>query len=63
MVPKNNGKLQIGVDNRQLNEATRKDPFPLPFTDDVLDEVARHKLYSFMDGQIGHNSIELYTPD
>jgi len=63
VVPKKNGKLRICVDYRKLNQATRKDPFPLPFTDDVLDEVAGHPLYSFMDGRSGYNSIGVYPPD
>jgi len=32
LVPKKNGKLKIYIDFRKLNEATKKDPYPLPFT-------------------------------
>ena len=31
VVPKKNGKLQIYIDYRKLNAATKKDPYPLPF--------------------------------
>jgi hypothetical protein len=39
IVPKKNGKLCICVDYRQLNFLTKKDPYPLPFIDKVLDLV------------------------
>jgi hypothetical protein len=40
----------IYVDFRRLNVATKKDPYPLPFMEEVLDMVARHEVYSFFDG-------------
>jgi len=33
MVPKKNGKWRICVDYKELNKATQKDHFPLPFID------------------------------
>lgn len=59
VVPKKNGMLRICVDYKKLNQVTRKDPIPLPFRDDVLDEVARHPLCMFMDGWSPYNSISL----
>ena len=55
VVPKKNNKIRICVDYRKLNSKTKKDHFPLPFTDQVLDCVAGHKLYSFLDGFSGYN--------
>ena len=37
VVPKKNKKICICVDYRKLNSKTKKDHFPLPFTDQVLD--------------------------
>jgi hypothetical protein len=34
VVPKKNGKLKIYVDFRKLNATTKKDPYPLPFTNE-----------------------------
>ncbi|MCO5550293.1 hypothetical protein L7F22_003775 [Adiantum nelumboides] len=50
VVPKKNGKLRVCVDYRKLNAQTIKDPFPLPFTDMMLDEIVGHEMYSFLDG-------------
>ncbi len=33
IVPKKNGELKIYINFRKLNLATKKDPYPLPFTD------------------------------
>ena len=57
VVPKKNGKIQVFVDYRKLNAGTVTDAFPLPFTDGVLDVVAGHEVYSFLDGFIGYNQI------
>jgi hypothetical protein len=39
IVPKKNGKLRIYIDFRKLNVATNKDPYPLPFTNEMLNIV------------------------
>jgi hypothetical protein len=47
VMPKKNGKLKICVDFKKFNKATKKDPYPLPFFDEVLNIVARFETYSF----------------
>jgi len=59
IVPKKNGKLRICQDYRKLNIVTKKDHFPLPFTNTLLDNVAGYECYSFMDGFIGYNQIQI----
>ena len=63
MVPKKNGKLCICIDYRKLNAQTVKDPYPLPYIDTILDEVAGHEIYSFMDDFSGYNRIKLALED
>jgi len=46
---KKNGKLKICVDFQKFNVAT-KNSYPLPFNEKVLDMVASHKAYYFLDG-------------
>ncbi|XP_071691253.1 uncharacterized protein [Rutidosis leptorrhynchoides] len=38
------------IDYRKLNEATRKDHFPLPFIDQMIERLARKEYYCFLDG-------------
>ncbi len=47
---KKNGKLKICVDFRKLNVAIKKDPYPLPFIDDVINAIVGHEVYTFLDG-------------
>nr|GEX02840.1 reverse transcriptase domain-containing protein [Tanacetum cinerariifolium] len=48
----NSDSLDYGVciDYRKLNESTRKDHFPLPSMDQMLERLARNKYYCFLDG-------------
>jgi hypothetical protein len=54
-MPKKNGKLIISMDFKNLNKATKKDPYPLLFFDEVLNTVARYETYSFFDGYLGYH--------
>uniref|UniRef100_A0A2N9EJX0 Reverse transcriptase domain-containing protein n=1 Tax=Fagus sylvatica TaxID=28930 RepID=A0A2N9EJX0_FAGSY len=51
------------IDYRKLNAATRKDHFPLPFIDQVLERVAGHSFYCFLDGYSGYYQIEIDLED
>ncbi len=55
VVLKKNGKLIIYVDFRKLNAITKKDPFPLPFINEVLNIVVGCEAYSFLDGYFGYH--------
>jgi hypothetical protein len=39
IVFRKNGKLKICIDFKKLNVATKKDPYPLPFINEVLNIV------------------------
>lgn len=45
------------MDFRDLNRACLKDEFPLPNVDILVDAVAKHEHFSFMDGYNGYNQI------
>ena len=46
---------RVCIDYRKLNIAIRKDHYPLPFIDQMLDRLARHSHYCFLDGYSGYN--------
>ena len=50
---------RVCIDYRKLNIATIKDHFPLPFIDQILDRLARHSHYYFLDGYSGYNNIAI----
>ena len=51
------------IDYRKLNSTTRKDHFPLPFIDQILEKVAGHEYYCFLDGYLGYYQIEIALED
>ena len=48
---------------RKLKKATRKDHFPLPLIDQMLDRLARYEYYCFLDGYSGYNQIAIAPED
>ena len=54
VVPRKNGKLNV---------VTITDTFPLPFTDNVLDTITGHDMYSFLDGFNGYNQVQMHPDD
>nr|GEV77185.1 reverse transcriptase domain-containing protein [Tanacetum cinerariifolium] len=47
----------------KLNEGTRKDHFPLPFMDQMLEILARNEYYCFLDGFSGYFQIPIDLKD
>ena len=54
---------RICIDYRKLNNATRKYHFSLPFLDQMLDRLAGHEYYCFLDGYSGYNQITISPED
>ena len=50
------------VDYRKLNLATRKDHFPLPFMDQMLERLAGKSFYCFLNGYSEYNQI-VFNPE
>ncbi|MCO5585807.1 hypothetical protein L7F22_039740 [Adiantum nelumboides] len=57
VTPKKNGKWRVCVDYKPLNAETKRDHFPLPFQDEILNEVAAHERYTVCDGYSGYYQI------
>nr|GFB55544.1 DNA-directed DNA polymerase [Tanacetum cinerariifolium] len=54
---------RVCIDYRKLNEATRKDHFPLPFMDEMLERLAGNECYCFLDGFFGYFQIPIDPKD
>ena len=54
---------RVCIDYRRLNEVTRKDHFPLPFMDQLLERIYRHPFYCFLDGYSSYFQIEISAED
>ena len=50
---------RVCIDYRKLNNSTRKDHFPLPFLDQMLERLAGYQYYYFLDGYSGYNQIHI----
>ena len=51
------------VDYKNINAGTRKDHFPFPFTDQMLERLAGRAFYCFLDGYSGYNQIPVAPED
>ena len=58
-----NSGWRVCIDYRKLNSVTRKDHFPLPFMDQVLDRISGHPFYYFLDGYSGYFQIKIDLED
>jgi hypothetical protein len=60
---KKKGGIRVCFDLRNLNDACLHDPFPTPFTDEVLENVGGREAYSFTDGFSGYHQIKIALED
>ena len=51
------------IDYRKLNKATRKDHYPLPFIDQMLERLSKHTHFCFLDGYSGFSQIPVSQPN
>ena len=60
---KNLGEVRICVGLRELNDAYLHDPFPTPFTNEVLENVGGQEMYSFTYGLLGYHQVIISKED
>nr|GEX87640.1 RNA-directed DNA polymerase homolog [Tanacetum cinerariifolium] len=56
-------RWRVCIDYRKLNNATRKYHFPLPFIDQMLERLAGHEYYCFLDRFSGYFQISIAPED
>jgi hypothetical protein len=54
---------RVCIDYQKLNSHTRKDHFPLPFIDQILERLAGQSYYCFLDGYSGYNQVAVDPQD
>ena len=53
---------RVCIDYRKLSATTKKNHFPLPFIDQILDKLSSQGFYCFLDGYSGCNQLAIH-PD
>ncbi len=51
------------IDFRKLNKATKKDHYPLPFIDQMLERLSKYTHFFFLDGYSGFSQIPVSADD
>ena len=63
MIPKKQGGYRLVVDHRGLNKSIRRDNYPLPRIDDLLDELKSAKRFTTMDLRSGFHQVPIHPDD
>ena len=59
VLPKPSGDISLCVDMRQANVAVKREPFPIPTIDEVLQDLNQSKFFSKLDPTTAYHQIEL----
>jgi len=51
------------IEYRKLNKATKKDQFPLRFSNEMLERLAKHSYFCFLDDYSGYHQIPIHRED
>jgi hypothetical protein len=51
------------IDYQKLNAATKKDPFPLPFIDEMVERLGKHSFFCFLNEYSGYHQIPIHPDD
>ena len=62
-VRKKNGDIRLCVDFRNLNKSSKKDNYPVPPMEQILQKVSGSEILSLLDGFLGYNQILVSLDD
>ena len=63
VTPKKDGRWRVCMDFKHLNYATKKDPYPLPFLDEIFYALAGYERYNVCDGFSGYFQLKIAEED
>jgi hypothetical protein len=63
VVLKKNENLKNCVDFKKFNATTKIDPNSLLFSNEILNIVVGHEVYTFLDGFLGYHQISIALED
>ena len=63
LIRNKDGQVRWCLDNRRLNNVTRKGVFPLPLIDDCLNTLSRNVWFSKLDGNSAFHQIMIRPKD
>ena len=58
-----NGEVRLCVNFRNLNKCSKKDNYPLPKMEHLLQRISGVKVMSFLDGFSGYNQVAVHPDD
>lgn len=62
-VKKKDGSLWLCIDYRQLNKVTIQNHYPLPWIDDLFDQVKGAKVFSKIDLKFRYHQLRIQDSD
>jgi hypothetical protein len=63
LVRKKNGDVRVAIDYRKLNEISKKDAYPMPRVDEILDKLGKARIFSKLDCNQGYYQISVAEED